>query len=242
MSWEGWMMQARQGKGPLKHARSVYRGLQTVRLPMIRPFWGAVYAARQFTRLAWKQGTKFFWREPLFRYLCAHVGRGIVLEGDIPQIVGNGRITIGDNVRIGTRNTWAVGFKVSTDAELVIGHRVSVNYQTIISVARRVRIGDDTMIAGNVQIYDNVSHPVSPARRLRHESFSLDESAPVDIGRNVWIGQSAMIMRGVTIGDNSIVAAGSIVTKSVPANTLVGGNPARILRSIDDDSRPPEDG
>jgi maltose O-acetyltransferase len=98
-----------------------------------------------------------------------------------------------------------------------------------------VRIGDDTLIAGNVQIYDNISHPLSPERRLRHDPFTLEESSPVVIGKNCWIGNQAIIMRGVTIGDNSIVAAGAIVTKSVPSNVLVAGNPARIIKSIEDE-------
>ena len=235
MGWQEWMMQARQGRGPLRLARPLYRRAQNIRLPLIRPFWGALYATSRLARLAWRQTTKILWREPIFRYLCTEVGRGLVLEGDVPQIVGNGTISVGDNVRIGTRNSWAVGFKASTDAQLIIGDRVSVNYQTIISVAKKVSIGDHTMIAGNVQIYDNISHPISPRRRLAYEPFTLDEASPVHIGRNVWIGQAAIIMRGVTIGDNSVVAAGSIVTKSVPPNTLVGGNPARILRNIEDD-------
>jgi acetyltransferase-like isoleucine patch superfamily enzyme len=147
---------------------------------------------------------------------------------------------VGDDCTIGTRNTWVVGFPASRDPELIIGDRVSINYQTSISVATRVAIGNDTMIAGNVQIYDNISHPLSPARRRRHEPFNLDEAAPVIIGENVWIGNAAFVMRGVTIGDNSVVAAGSIVTKSVPPNTLVAGNPARAIRSIAEDDHPPE--
>ena len=240
MGWQEWMMQARQGRGPLRLARPLYRRAQDIRLPLIRPFWGTLFGASRLLRLAWRQTTKILWREPIFRYLCSEVGRGLVLEGDVPQIVGNGRIVVGSNVRIGTRNSWVVGFKVSTDAQLTIGNQVSINYQTIISVAKRVSIGDHTMIAGNVQIYDNISHPLSPRRRLAYESFTLDEAAPVLIGSNVWVGQAAIIMRGVTIGDNSVVAAGSIVTKSIPPNTLVGGNPAKVLRAIKDDISSPE--
>jgi acetyltransferase-like isoleucine patch superfamily enzyme len=176
----------------------------------------------------------------MFRYRCEEVGSGLILEGDVPQFIGNGRIIVGDDLRVGTRNTWVVGFKASEKAELVIGNRVSVNYQTSISVATQVHIGDDTMIAGNVQIYDNISHPLSPSRRLRHEPFTLDEASPIIIGRNVWIGNGAMIMRGVTIGDNSVVAAGSIVTKPVPADTLVAGSPARVVKSITDGERDAE--
>ncbi len=222
----------------MRFARPVWRKLLRVRIPVVRPLYGSIWALRPIVRRLWGLALKILYREPMLRYRCDAVGLGLALEGPIPLIIGDGRISLGEGVRIGARNTWVVGFKVSEGAELVIGDRVSVNYQTTISVAKSVRIGDDTMIAGNVQIYDNVSHPLSPARRLRHDSFTLDEAAPVVIGRNCWIGNQAIIMRGVTIGDNSVVAASSVVTKSVPPNTLVGGNPARVIKSIADDDAP----
>jgi acetyltransferase-like isoleucine patch superfamily enzyme len=83
-----------------------------------------------------------------------------------------------------------------------------------------------------VAIFDNISHPMSAAKRLTRASIAADDAAPIVIGRNVWIGMRSLIMRGLTIGDNSIVAAGSVVTKSVPANTLVAGNPAVAIREI----------
>jgi maltose O-acetyltransferase len=130
------------------------------------------------------------------------------------------------------RNTWVVGFKVSTVAELKVGNRTDINYQTYISVARRVVIGDDVMIASNVEIHDNPSHPLDPGRRKRRESFDLDEAAPVVIGHNVWIAGGAKILQGVTIGDNSVVAAGAVVTASVPCDVLVAGVPARVIRQL----------
>ena len=240
MSWEDLMMAARQGKGPLRVLKPAYKALMNVRLPMFRPFWGAIYVLVRTVNVSWKVFTKIAYREPMFRYRCERVGRGLQLEGDVPQFVGNGRIVVGADVRIGSRNTWVVGFKTSQDPMLTIGDRVSVNYQTVISVATQVMIGDDTMIAGNVKIYDNISHPLSPSRRLRHEAFTLEEAAPITIGKNVWIGNAAMIMRGVTIGDNSVVAAGSIVTRDVPPDTLVAGSPAKVVKSIADDDQLPE--
>lgn len=228
-------MAARRGEGPLRHARSVWRAMLRVRLPMIRPFWGALYAEREL-RLErwWPMLVQILYREPLLRYRCASIGRGVALEGAIPQVYGDGAIHIGAGCTLGGRNTWVVGFPWSGDAELVIGERVVVGYQTTLSVAIRLTIGDDTIMAPNVQIYDNPSHPLSPARRLRHEGLQPDECAPVTIGRNVWIGSNAIVMRGVTIGDNSVVAAGAIVTRDVPPNTLVAGNPAKPIKEIGD--------
>lgn len=225
----------RRDVGVLRYVRPVWHALVRFRLPVFRPLYQTIWTLGPTANRVWTLLVKILYREPMLRTRCATVGRGVYLEGALPQVFGNGRISIGENVRIGSRNTWIVGFKVSQGAELLIGDRVHVNYQTTISVAKSVRIGDDTLIAGNVQIYDNISHPLSPERRLRHDPFTLDESSPVVIGRNCWIGNQAIIMRGVTIGDNSIVAAGAIVTKSVPPNVLVAGNPARIIKSIEDE-------
>lgn len=230
-------MQARQGRGPLRHARQFWRWLLSIRVPVIKPLAAFLYAEREVRGRLFPLFLKILYREPLLRYRCASVGERLDLEGAIPLITGNGRIEIGDDVSIGGRNSWAIGFKVSQDAELRIGNRVHIGYQNTISVARSIRIGDDTMIAPNVQIYDNISHPLSPLRRLRHDSFTLDEATPVEIGKNVWIGSHAIILPGSSIGENSVVGAGSVVTRPVPANSFVAGNPARIIRSIAEDER-----
>jgi len=199
-------------------------------LPVIRPVFAGLYALTQICRIMWHFAANVFYREPLFRYRCARVGRRLHLEGAQPLIIGNGRIEIGDDVHIGSPCTWDVG----PAGQLTIGDRVSLNYRGIISVAKSVRIGDDTFIAGDVAIFDNTNHPVSPKQRLAGAAVSEAEMAPVEIGRNVWIGIHCIIMRGVMIGDNSVIAAGSIVTKSVPSNTLAAGNPAQPIRQLID--------
>jgi acetyltransferase-like isoleucine patch superfamily enzyme len=230
MSWEDVVEAARQGRGVLKYARPARRALRGVRIPVIRPVYGTVYALTQLYGISWHFVANLLYREPMFRYRCARVGRRVHLEGAPPLIVGNGRIELGDDCTIGSPCTW----DVSANAEFIVGDRVSLNYRNIVSAIQSVRIGDDTLIAGDVAIFDNTNHPVSPSRRLAGAGVSPSEVAPVVIGRNVWIGIGCIVMRGVTIGDNSVVAAGSVVTKSVPANTLVAGNPAVPIRQLSD--------
>jgi len=231
LSWEDMVDAARQGRGVLRYARPARRALRGIRLPVVRPLFGSIYAVTQMSGIAWHYTAKVLYREPMFRYRCSAVGRRLNLEGAPPLFGGNGRIVVGDDVHIGSPCTWIV----DSGAELLIGNRVSLNYRGIISVAKSVRIGDDTLVAGEVAIFDNTNHPVSPSRRLRNSPLAENEVAPVVIGRNVWIGMCSLIMRGVTIGDNSVVAAGSVVTKPVPANTLVAGNPAVAIRQLSDD-------
>lgn len=234
MSWEDLMLQARMGRGPLRHTRSLFKRILGLRMPVFRPLAAALWAERDLRQVVWPTLLKILYREPLLRYRCEHVGSGLFLEGAMPLIEGNGEIRIGDNVRIGGRNSWAVGLKMSEKATLRIGDRVNIGYHNSISVAKSVQIGDDTLFAPDVRVFDNPTHPISPGARLRHEAFSLEDARPIVIGRNVWVGTGAMIMRGVNIGDGAIIAAMSVVTRDVPPATLAGGTPARVIREIGD--------
>ena len=107
----------------------------------------------------------------------------------------------------------------------------------------RIEIGSYCLISWNVGIADSDFHPLEPAQRLidaRALAPFLENrparpplrTAPVVIADNVWIGMNATILKGVTIGENSVVAAGSVVSKSVPPNTVVAGNPAVVVKEL----------
>lgn len=124
---------------------------------------------------------------------------------------------------------------------ITIGDYVYIGDDTLISCAAQVDIGYGSMIAHGVQIVDNDSHPIDAARREEHwkrilagsDSDGVDvPSRPVRIGSRCWLGFNSIILKGVTIGDGSVVAAGSVVTRDVPANTVVAGNPASPVRPI----------
>jgi acetyltransferase-like isoleucine patch superfamily enzyme len=114
------------------------------------------------------------------------------------------------------------------------GARVTINSKSIIHGScihayKEIIIGRNVLIAANCQIFDCSGHELSmdnPEERLKPS----DRAKPIYIGDNVWIGTGCIILGGVTIGDDSIVAAGSVVTKSVPSRCIAGGNPAQIIR------------
>lgn len=161
------------------------------------------------------------------------LGYGVAWDGDVPMIAGPGKISIGDRVRVGNRQTWVVGYPGYESARLVIGADSVVNYQTLISVAREVRIGRHCLIAGEVRIFDNNNHPVDPVRRRDRVPFGEAEVAPVIIDDNAWIGMRSFILKGVHVGHSAIVAAGSVVTADVPPLSIVAGNPARVVKKIE---------
>jgi acetyltransferase-like isoleucine patch superfamily enzyme len=124
---------------------------------------------------------------------------------------------------------------------LSIAEDVYIGDDALISCSTRIEIGAGTLIGHGAQVFDNDSHPVDPEgrdrqwRRIRYGErlpFTV-EAAPITIGRRVWIGMYALVMKGVTIGDGAVVAAGSVVTRDVPPLTVVGGNPARLIRTLE---------
>ena len=115
-------------------------------------------------------------------------------------------------------------------ASIVIGDQVALNGTSITS-RESVKIGSRTIIAANVVIVDSDFHQHWPPEG-RFFGTGTEGDRPVTIGNCVWIGMGSLILKGVTIGDNSIIAAGSVVTRSIPPNVLAGGVPARVIRPI----------
>lgn len=106
------------------------------------------------------------------------------------------------------------------------------NYNVTILDIAPVRMGNHVMI-GPGTLITTVNHPLSPAKRRRHASIAK----PVVIGDDVWIGGNCTILPGVTIGNNAVIAAGAVVTKDVPDNCVAGGVPARVIKTISDDTQ-----
>lgn len=106
-------------------------------------------------------------------------------------------------------------------AILRIGNNVAIGDRTEIHVGDSVEIGDNTLISWDCCIMDRDYHKFDG---------DIEIKRPVKIGSNVWIGCNCLIMKGITIGDGAVIAAGAVVTKDVPPATLVGGNPAKIIR------------
>lgn len=145
-------------------------------------------------------------------------------------------VELGDNVTIyGILSSQSHG-------KIVMGDNTRLGRGSVIRSVDKVVIGSYTAIADNVVITDNGNHPIDPVFRRKMKLDPLDGDmrmwkhsahAPIIIGENVWVGENSRIQRGVTIGDNAIIAAGAIVTKDVPSNSIVAGIPAKVINTIE---------
>jgi acetyltransferase-like isoleucine patch superfamily enzyme len=142
-------------------------------------------------------------------------------------------IVIGDRV-------WMWGrLNSQNGGKIIFGNYSKIGPGSSVNAVEKIIIGNYTAIGENVHISDNNNHPVNPSYRkfmrvcsdIEPRRWKHSAHAPVVIGENCWIGRNVSIMKGVTIGDNSIIAANSVVTKSVPANCIAAGNPAKVVKT-----------
>ncbi|BCM92098.1 maltose O-acetyltransferase [Abditibacteriota bacterium] len=118
-------------------------------------------------------------------------------------------------------------FRCDYGTNIYTGNNFYANFGCVILDVAEVRFGENVMLAPNVQIY-TAHHPLDVATRIS----MLEMGTPINIGNNVWIGGGAIILPGVTIGDNSVIGAGSVVTRDVPPNVIAAGNPCRVIRDV----------
>jgi len=168
-------------------------------------------------------------------------GRNSVVHGYIDSRGRRCQITIGDDCTL-------QGLLVTEhdDAVITIGNNVFIGSGTVLDCARAILIEDDVLVSYECLLLDSNNHSQNFEMRRndlpdvksgRPYNWSLVPSKPIRICRGAWVGARSIILKGVTIGEGAIVGAGSVVTKDVEAYTMVGGNPARLLKVIPEQDR-----
>ena len=163
-------------------------------------------------------------------------GKNLQIPGKVLWLIRGARITIGDNFYLSSGNgvnpiasNLQADVYVEPGATLTIGNNVGMS-STRLWIHESARIGNNVKIGGCVLITDTDAHPMDyMARRSSNEGT---KSAPVVIEDDVWIGAHCIILKGVTIGARSIIGAGSVVTKSIPADCVAAGNPCRVIKNL----------
>jgi acetyltransferase-like isoleucine patch superfamily enzyme len=155
--------------------------------------------------------------------------------GALPRVYGRPRITNLGRIEIGDR---FLMFNQTVRSEMVahpggrieIGHRVFLNYGASISAHQLVRIGDACQLGSYACLMDNDYHRVEDRSRP-------GDSAPIILENNVWLGVRVVVLKGVRIGENTVVGAGSVVTRDIPPDVLAAGVPARVIRRFGKEAR-----
>lgn len=154
---------------------------------------------------------------------------------DIEQKIkfrGEGLIKIGKNcffgTKIGGRSYGETEFQAKfKDSEIILGDNICTNNNLFICCAKKIVIGSDTVIGERVTIFDFEGHGLRADKRKEIGVFGT-----VEIGKNVWIGNNVTVLKNSIVGDNTIIAAGAIVNGKFPANVIIGGIPAKIIKEL----------
>jgi len=211
----------------------IAKGIRSINMPVVPLLHPLLYAEREFRLSLWHSLKQFLYYEPLFKSRCEKVGKGLKLFVGIPQIIGDLRLIVGNNVTLHGVSTF-IGVKIFDKPILRIGDNTHLGYQVGITVGCDVSIGDNVLIGNRVGIFTYDMHPIDPAERIANKPAPIESSKPIVIEDNVWVASNSVILKGVTIGKGSVVANSSVVTKNIPPHVVVAGNPARIVKYLDD--------
>lgn len=216
----------------------VYRtgkSLRSINMPVFTPLYVFLRGERTLRLSIWDRIKSFIYYEPMFKTLCRKCGKGLNLVGGIPQVHDLLVLEVGDYAIMHGAGTFTAS-KITKEPLLKIGNNVHLGYQMGISVGTKIIIEDNVLIANRVSLVGYDQHPIDPVRRINGEPPDISGCGDIIIKKNAWIGMNCIILKGVTIGEAAIVAAGSIVTKDVPPFSIVAGNPAKIVKKIEPES------
>lgn len=227
--WKNWLQH---------HPDPTYRKLfiflkrvRNVELLTPRFYNKLAYALILLIRNGFNTVMRVFIYTPAFKGRLHACGRRLYLYSGLPFISGPLEIQVGDHCRISGQTTFS-GRSASGSTHLVIGNNVGIGWQTTIAVGTKVIIEDNVRIAGRTCLFGYPGHPMNAEKRAQGSPDDESQIGDIHLEKHVWLGTNVSVKGGVTIGEGTVVCAGSVVTKSLPPFVLAGGNPAKVLSSI----------
>jgi acetyltransferase-like isoleucine patch superfamily enzyme len=212
--------------------RRFYFFLQNFSLPAPRWIFGPIVGLFLVVRGIYYLLMRVCVCEPFFKTYCTQYGRNVHTGVFIHWIQGRGQLIVGDNVTIDGKCSFNFAVRYTEKPTLRIGNKVVIGHNCKFTVGRDVSIGNNVMIGPGVDIFDSPGHPTDPELRIAGSPALPEDVKAIHIEDNTWIGASAMIYPGVTVGQGSVVARGAIVMNNVPPNAIVAGSPARQIARI----------
>jgi acetyltransferase-like isoleucine patch superfamily enzyme len=240
MSINDYILRIKRAESPgYARLKKLAKALLTFRLPIPRaldPLYRFLVAFRNLRYETAERLSVIFFRYPVLRASCVSVGKRLRME-QLPCIDRNVRVYIGDDVYL-SGTLLVGGGRIFPDPEFRVGNGTFIGDKCRFAVARLIEIGDDVLIAGGCSVSDYSGHPVDPQKRIAGVQVDPADVRPVRIGNKVWLGRGAVILPGVTIGEDAVVGAAAVVTKDVPAGHICVGNPGRLLSRTVYDRKP----
>ncbi|MCR9257703.1 MAG: acyltransferase [Alphaproteobacteria bacterium] len=177
--------------------------------------------------------SRVFYYTPMFRSRLDGTHRSLHLAGGgMPLVTGPVEITMGDRCRLSTALTISGRGAGKTRPQFIVGNNVGIGWQTTIAVGTRVVFEDNVRLGGRAFFAGYPGHPIDADARAAGLPDTEDQIGDIVLRKNVWLGTGCSISAGVEIGEGTIVAAGSVVTRSLPPGVLAGGVPARVIRPL----------
>lgn len=173
-----------------------------------------------------------FWWTPRFKTRLKKAPSHVYLYSGIPYITAGLDIVMGENCRISGITTFTgrtAGREVPT---LIMGNNVGISWQTTLAVGTRIVLADNVRIAGRCFLAGYPGHPINPNARASGMAERDSQVGEIVLEKNVWLGTGCTVLPNVTIGQNSIIGTGSVVTRDIPANVIAAGNPAKVIRAL----------
>ena len=209
-----------------------FKRLRSFEIPAPKYICTLFYQAHRSASALCSTGARILWWTPLFKSRCQHVGKGLFLYGGLPYLAGPLSISIGEQCRISGRTTLSGRSTARTRPQLSIGNNVDLGWQTTVAVGTRIELGDNVRIAGQCFLAGYPGHPVNAQKRAAGEPESDHQARDIVLERDVWLGTGVTVLAGVRIGRGTIVSAGSLVCKNLPAGVIAAGNPARVVKTL----------
>lgn len=222
-------------------ARAAYRSFKQLRqleIPLIRPVHRVLYAAHRSVGGLISHALRIFYWTPLFKARLDADAPRLFLFGGMPLVLGCVRIRLGADCRVSGHVTISGRSASQETPTLRVGDNCDIGWQTTVAVGRRIELGNNVRIAGRAFLAGYPGHPLDAAARAQGLPETEDQVGDIVLEDDVWLATGVSVMAGVRIGRGTVVAAGSVVTKDLPAGVLAGGVPARVIRQIAQDEEP----
>jgi acetyltransferase-like isoleucine patch superfamily enzyme len=225
--------QLRKDTPAARRAKQAIRALLAARIPP-NPVHRLLLAERSLRRSLGYELLRVLYYQPLFELQCAEVrGAGrleLTPDSKLP-FIDNCALVLGEGWRVNARTTFQGARNAPSRARIVIGDGAYLGSRVVLRAGLGIELGKHVFIAANVVLSSDPGHPLDPIAR-RTEAAPRDDLRQMTVGDDVWIAEGATLLGGITVGEGAVIGAHSVVTKDVPARTVVAGNPARVVKEI----------